>query len=103
LLVLSAVVPHSDGISFFTVTPLALLDPIVAVALAWPALAAVDPRTKTWLTVAVVTYSAIGILGGVPALTQGHSAADFLTGLFGNALVAIGVIVSRARPLPSHP
>jgi hypothetical protein len=103
LLVLSAVVPHSDGISFFTVTPLALLDPIVAVALAWPALAAVHARTKTWLAAAVVTYSAIGILGGVPALTQGHSPADFLTGLFGNALVAIGVIVSRARPLPSHP
>ncbi|WP_432878190.1 caspase family protein [Kribbella sp. CA-245084] len=103
LLLLSAVVPHSDGISFFEVTPLALLDPIVAVALAWPALAAVDTRTKTWLTAAVVTYSAIGILGGVPALTQGHSAADFLTGLFGNALVATGVLISLGRRLPSHP
>ncbi|WP_198682122.1 caspase family protein [Kribbella rubisoli] len=103
LLVLSAVVPHSDGVSFFEVTPLALLDPIVAVALAWPALAAVDTRTKTWLTAAVVTYSAIGILGGVPALTQGHSAADFLTGLFGNALVATGVLISLGRRLPSHP
>ncbi|WP_329001410.1 caspase family protein [Kribbella sp. NBC_00709] len=103
LLVLSAVVPHSDGVSFFTVTPLAILDPIVAVALAWPALAAVDARTRTWLTAAVVTYSAIGIVGGIPALTQGHSAADFLTGLFGNALVAIGVLVNRGRRLPSHP
>ncbi|MER7248820.1 caspase family protein [Kribbella sp. NPDC000426] len=103
LLVLSAVVPHGDGISFFEVTPLALLDPIVAVAIAWPALAAVDARTKTWLTAAVVTYSAIGVLGGVPALTQGHSAADFLTGLFGNALVAIGVLISLGRRLPSHP
>lgn len=103
LLVLSAVVPHSDGVSFFTVTPLAILDPIVAVALAWPALAAVDARTRTWLTAAVVTYSAIGVVGGIPALTQGHSPADFFTGLFGNALVATGVLVSRGRPLPSRP
>jgi hypothetical protein len=103
LLVLSAVVPHSDGVSFFMVTPLALLDPIVAVGLAWPALAAVDTRTKTWLTAAVVTYSAIGIIGGIPALTQGHSPADFFTGLFGSVLIAVGVLVSRGRPLPSHP
>jgi uncharacterized caspase-like protein len=103
LLVLSAVVPHGDGVSFFMVTPLALLDAIVSVALAWPALAAADARTKTWLTATVVTYSALGILGGVPALTQGHSAADFLTGLFGNALVAIGVLISLGRRLPSHP
>ncbi|MFC6162966.1 caspase family protein [Kribbella jiaozuonensis] len=103
LLVVSAVVPHSDGISFFKITPLALLDPIVALALAWPALAAVEARTKTWLTAAVVTYSVISAIGGIPALTQGHSPADFLTGLFGNLLIVIGVLLSRGRPLPSHP
>jgi hypothetical protein len=95
-------IKHSDGISFFTVTPWAVLHPIVAIALAWPALGAVDARARTWLTTAVVTYSLLGIVGTIPALTEGQSAADFLAGVAGNALVAIGVLIP-VRRLPSHP
>ena len=77
LMLLSSSIKHSDGISFFTVTPLAVLHPLVAVALAWPALAAVDATAKTWLTAAAVTYSLIGIVGAIPAITEGKSAGDF--------------------------
>jgi hypothetical protein len=102
LMLLSSSTKHSDGISFFTVTPLAVLHPIVAVALAWSALAAVDATAKTWLTAAAVTYSLIGIVGAIPAITEGKSAGDFLAGVAGNALVLIAVLIPVRRPL-SHP
>jgi hypothetical protein len=98
----SSSIKHSDGISFFTVTPLAALHPIVAIALAWSALAAVDATTKTWLTAATVTYSVIGIVGVIPALTEGKSPGDFLTGAVGNALILIAVLIPARRPR-SHP
>jgi hypothetical protein len=102
LMLLSALIEHSDGISFFTVTPLAALDPVVAIALAWPAIAAVDARAKTWLTAVAATYAVVGIVGALPALTEGKSAADFLTGVAGNALVLVGVLIRVRRP-PSLP
>jgi hypothetical protein len=44
----------------------------------------------------------VGIVGALPALTEGKSAADFLTGGAGNALVLVGVLIRVRRP-PSLP
>jgi hypothetical protein len=71
----------------------------VAIALAWSALAAVDARARTWLTVATVTYSLIGIVGAIPAWTTGQSPADFLTSVAGSALILIAVLIPGQRPL----
>ena len=102
LMLVSPSIKHSDAISFFDVTPLAALHAIVALGLAWSALAAVEARTKLWLTAATVTYSVIGIVGAIPAWSEGHSPADFLTGAAGNALIAIAVLIPVRRP-QSHP
>ncbi|TDW14428.1 caspase family protein [Kribbella kalugense] len=102
LMLVSSSIKHGDGISFFTVTPLAALHPLVAIALAWSALAAVDARAQTWLTAATVTYSLVGIVGAIPAWTTGQSPADFLTSVAGSVLILIAVLIP-VRPLPSRP
>ncbi|MEU4607996.1 caspase family protein [Kribbella sp. NPDC023972] len=102
LLLVSALVDHPDGVAFRDVTFLALLEPPVTVALALLALAATDPRTRTWLTAAAATYALISIVAAVPALTEGDSPPAFLTALFGNALIATGVL-SRVLRLQSRP
>lgn len=99
LMLVSSSIKHGDGLSFFTVTPLAVLHPLVAIALAWSALAAVDARARTWLSTATVTYSLIGIVGAIPAWTTGQSPADFLTSVAGNALILIAVLIPVRRPL----
>jgi hypothetical protein len=106
LMLVSSSIKHGDGISFFTVTPFAALHPLVAVALAWSALAAVDARARTWLTAVTVTYSLIGIVGAIPAWTTGQSPGDFLTSVAGSALILIAVLIPGFSPvqrLPSLP
>jgi uncharacterized caspase-like protein len=101
LLLASALIKHPDGISWFTVTKLAVLQPLVTVGLAWLAVAATETRTRIWLSSAVTTYAVISIIGTVPAATRGDSPPVFLTALFGNALVAAAVLIRVRRP-PSH-
>lgn len=102
LLLASALIKHPDGISWFTVTKLAVLEPLVTVGLAWLAVAATETRTRIWLTTAVTTYAVISIIGTIPAATRGDSPPAFLTALLGNALVAAAVLIHVRRP-PSHP
>jgi uncharacterized caspase-like protein len=102
LVLASALIKHPDGISWFTVTKLAVLEPLVMVGLAWLAVAATQARTRIWLATAVTTYAVISIVGSIPAATRGDSPPAFLTALFGNALVAAGVLIRVRRP-PSHP
>lgn len=91
----------SGGYAFIDVTYLALLDPLVLVALAWLALAAVEPRAVTWLAACTTTYAAISAIAALPALDEGAPVV-FLIALVGNALVVIGV-VSRVLRLQSLP
>ncbi|NEA35194.1 caspase family protein [Streptomyces sp. SID13031] len=98
VLLLGTTIQHSDGISFSTVTKLALLEPLAVVALGWLAIAAVEARTRTWFTATAVTYAAISMIAAVPSLTDGASAADFLAGILGNLLIVAGVLVSRRLP-----
>ncbi|GAA1575510.1 hypothetical protein GCM10009789_31150 [Kribbella sancticallisti] len=97
MLVLSPLITHPDGFSFFTVTELAVLEPLVVMALAWPALAATDPRAKLWLSTTATTYAAISMIAAVPALTDAASPPAFLTSLLGNALVIAGVAFGLRR------
>ncbi|TCO21182.1 caspase domain-containing protein [Kribbella steppae] len=92
----------NDGVAFVDVTKLALLEPVVPVALAWLALAASEVRARTWLAAAATTYALISIVAVIPAYTEGNSAAAFLTALFGNLLVIAGVL-SRGLRLQSRP
>ncbi|GAB2668829.1 caspase family protein [Kribbella swartbergensis] len=102
LLLASALIRHPDGVSFFTVTRLAAVEPFVTVALAWLALAATEGRARIWLTAAAATYAMISIVAAFPALTEGDSPPAFLTALLGNGLIAAAVL-SRGLRLPSHP
>jgi hypothetical protein len=98
VLLLGTMIQHSDGISFSTVTKLALLEPFVVVVLGWLAIAAIEERTRTWLIATVVTYAVISMIAAVPALTEGKSAPDLLAGLLGNLLVIAGVAYAARRP-----
>jgi len=102
LLLVALGIEDSDGHSLLSVTLLFLLDPVVVVALAWSALAAVETRARTWLTAAAVTVAALGVIGAVPAWTTAHSAPVFMLYLVGNALIAVGVLIPVLRP-PSRP
>jgi len=100
LLLISTLITHpSDGLAFYDVTKLALLEPVATVALAWLALAANQARTRTWLTAATATYALIKIVATVPELTEGGSLPAFLTAMFGNLLVVAGVLTPVLRPL----
>ncbi len=100
LIFVSAVTQHDDGISFYTVTKLALTEPLVVLALAWLALGAQRSSTRLWLSATITTYVLISIVAAVPALTVGDSMPVFLTALIGNLLVAAGVAVSASRSAP---
>jgi hypothetical protein len=107
LLLISAGIKESDGYSFLTVTKLAVLDPIVLVALAWFALAAVDATTKVWLSAATTTYAMFSAIAVVPALTIGGSSSVLLTSWLANGLVVLGVLgsllISPGSPLRPRP
>jgi hypothetical protein len=102
LLLVHPFVRHPDGFAFIDVTWLAAVEPFVTVALAWLALAATEGRDRIWLTAAAATYAVVSIVAAVPALTEGDSTPAFLITLFGNVLVAAGVL-SRGLRLPSSP
>jgi hypothetical protein len=102
LLLVSALIRHPDGVSFFAVTRLAAVEPLVTVALGWLALAATEGRARIWLTAAAATYAVISMIAAVPALTEGDSPPVFLTALLGNGLVVAGVL-SRVLRLQSRP
>ncbi|HWD81221.1 MAG TPA: hypothetical protein VG497_20145, partial [Kribbella sp.] len=102
LVLLSGLVNHPDGFAFVDVTLLAVLEPLVVVALAWLALAAVEPRAVTWLTATATTYAVISAIAAVPALTGGDAPIVFLVALLGNALIVVSVL-SRVLRLQSHP
>ncbi|GAA1130437.1 hypothetical protein GCM10009630_30420 [Kribbella jejuensis] len=102
LLITALAIRDSSGYSLLTVTPLFLLQPLVIIAFAWSARAAVDARAKTWLTTATLTVAVLGVLGAVPTWTQGHSVPVFLLYLVGNALLATAVLIPAPR-LRSRP
>jgi hypothetical protein len=103
LLLVHPFVQHSeDGMAFFDVTWLAVVEPFVTVAIAWLALAATESRARIWLTAAAATYGVISIVSAVPALTEGDSPPAFLTALLGNGLIVAGVL-SRGSRLRSRP
>ncbi|HWD78296.1 MAG TPA: caspase family protein [Kribbella sp.] len=102
LLLLTVLNRNSDGRSLATVSWLFVLDPVVTVALAMLALASVEARTAVWLTIGVVTYAVIGVVGALPIWIQGSLPAAFLAAAIGNVLVAFGVLI-RGRRLPSRP
>jgi uncharacterized caspase-like protein len=101
ILLISATIKHSDGISFTTVTKLAFLEPVVTVLLGWLTIAATDLRTRLWLTATTITYAVISMIATIPALTEGNSAPVLLTGLLGNLLVITGVAARRPQALPT--
>lgn len=98
----SALIRHSDGISFFTVTRLAVLEPVIAAALVWLAVAATQARIRTWLTAAAATYALIGMIAVIPALTEGDSWPVFLTAELGSVLL-VAALISRGSHLRSRP
>ncbi|MGW1346409.1 caspase family protein [Kribbella sp. NPDC002412] len=98
----SALIRHPDGISFFTVTRLAVLEPVIAAALVWLAVAATQARIRTWLTAAAATYALIGMIAVIPALTEGDSWPVFLTAELGSVLL-VAALVSRGLHLRSRP
>ncbi|TCO40113.1 caspase domain-containing protein [Kribbella antiqua] len=102
LLLISAFIKHPDDFAFIDVTKLAVLEPLVIVAMAWLALAAAESRSIAWLSATVATYAVLSTIAAVPALTDGDSPATFLTALLANALVAAGVLTRVLRP-QSHP
>ncbi|NIK58065.1 caspase, EACC1-associated type [Kribbella shirazensis] len=99
LLLASQLVTDSDDIAFVDVTPLAILGPLVTVALGWLATAGPAPL---WVRAAATTYAIISTVAYVPALTEGDAPAVFVTALAGNALVVAGVLSRGLRP-PSRP
>jgi hypothetical protein len=92
LLIVAENVKHADGHSFFTVTGLAFLGPLVAVALAWLAIApAADPSYRPFFVTVASTYALLSIMATLPALTEPASAEHFLSALAGDALVLAGI------------
>jgi hypothetical protein len=102
LILVSALIHHPDGYSWFTVTKLALLEPVLTAGLGWLAVAATDKRSRIWLGAAVTTYAVMSSISVIPALTQGSSPPAFITAVLGNALVVAGVL-SRGWRLQSRP
>ncbi|RZT13579.1 putative caspase-like protein [Kribbella sp. VKM Ac-2569] len=102
LLLASGLINHPDGFAFVDVTVLAVLEPVVVVALAWLALAAVEARALTWLVATATTYAVISAIAAVPALTGGDAPVVFLAALLGSALIVAGVL-SRVLRLQSRP
>ncbi|WP_350274676.1 caspase family protein [Kribbella sp. HUAS MG21] len=102
LLLASALIQNSSGVSFFTVTRMAALEPFVTVALACCALAAAQGLARTWLVAATATYAVISIVAAIPAASEGETLAVFVAALLGNGLVIAGVVTHVLRP-QSHP
>ncbi|MET9274608.1 caspase family protein [Kribbella sp. NPDC003557] len=103
VLMLSALLQDSSGVSFFHVTMLAALEPVVAVALAWFAVASEwGSVAGIWLSATATTYALISIVAVIPAVTQADTPSVFVAALLGNALVIAGVL-SRGLRLPSRP
>jgi hypothetical protein len=100
LLFINAGIRHPDGISFLDVTKLAPLEAFVVLSLGWLALAAVEPKTRLWLSATTSTYVLISIVASIPALTDGHSEPAFLTSVAGNVLAAVGMAIAARRPAP---
>jgi uncharacterized caspase-like protein len=98
LLLLSATI-KTDGVSFLMVTKLAAMEPIVTVALAWLALAAVETSSRLWLSATAITYALVSMVAIIPALTDGGSSSTFVTGLVGNALVVAGIALAARQPV----
>jgi hypothetical protein len=99
VLLAAAFVEDSDAIAFVDVTPLAVLGPLVPLALGWLATAGPAPL---WAGAAATTYAILNAVSFVPALTMGDASFVFLTALLGNALVVAGVLSRGLRP-PSRP
>jgi hypothetical protein len=91
LLTVSAAIKHDDGISWLTVTGLGLIEPVFAVAITWPAVAATETRARSWLTATVVSFAVIDMISAIPAYTQGGSSSVVLTCLLGSALLIAAV------------
>ncbi|TCC34377.1 hypothetical protein [Kribbella speibonae] len=102
LVLASGLINHPDGFAFVDVTVLAVLEPLVVVALAWLALAAVEARALTWLAATATTYAVISAIAAIPALTGGNAPVAFLAALLGSAAIVAGVL-SRVLRLPSRP
>jgi len=102
LILVSALIHHPDGYSWFTVTKLALVEPVLTAALGWLAVAATDKRSRIWLGAAVTTVAVMSCISVIPALTQGSSPPAFITAVLGNVLVVAGVL-SRGWRLQSRP
>ncbi len=104
LLVIAATVRHPDGYSFFSVTELAFISPLVMVALGWLALAtADDPELRPFFTTAAVVFALLSVMAALPALTEGSSAPHFLVALAGDALAVAGVAAAAWAGSRSHP
>jgi hypothetical protein len=97
LLLLSAAI-KTDGVSFLMVTKLAAMEPIVTVALAWLALAAVETSSRLWLSATAITYALVGMVAIIPALTDAGSSSTFLAGLVGNVLIVAGIALAARQP-----
>lgn len=95
---LGTMIKHDDGIAWFTVTKLALLGPFVKVALGLLAIFAAGASARLWLSATAITYATVSMIAGIPALTEGSSAPDFLAGLLGNLLIVAGVALAVRRP-----
>ncbi|WP_406052859.1 caspase family protein [Kribbella sp. NBC_00889] len=102
LILVSALIHHPDGYSWFTVTKLALIEPVFTAGLGWLAVAATDKRSRIWLGAAVTTVAVMSCISVIPALTQGNSPPAFVTAVLGNVLVVAGVL-SRELRLQSRP
>ncbi|MFI6830623.1 caspase family protein [Kribbella sp. NPDC050241] len=102
LILVSALTHHPDGYSWFTVTKLALIEPVFTAGLGWLAVAATDKRSRIWLGAAVTTVAVMSCISVIPALTQGNSPPAFITAVLGNVLVVAGVL-SRELRLQSRP
>ena len=98
MLLLSAAIKSDDGGSFLMVTRLAALEPIVTVALAWLAIAAVEATPRLWLSATAITYALVSMVAEVPALLN-ESPVAFLAIVVGNALVVAGVALAARQPV----
>ena len=99
MLLLSPAIKSDDGVSFLMVTRLAALEPIITVALAWLAIAAVEATRRLWLSATAITYALVNVVAIIPALTEAGSSGTFLAGLVGNVLVVAGVALVARQPV----